>query len=173
MHALTHVTRIAASTAIFTLCLLFVKQADALSPQNKTSPFHQWLNGFASVVSSSVAGTWRGGKTENDPIHGGYINLSFTFAFGPDGSYQEEAYMGGRKVMTATGTYAQTGNRLAFRPEQCSFSSPDLGEVVKFFPIPTDSPAENTISFSPLGGGVQMSLKDSASGEDWGLKPAQ
>jgi hypothetical protein len=52
--------------------------------------------------------------------------------------------MGGLRVMTASGTYQQSGSRLSFNPRECSFSSPELGQTVKFFPIPTDTPTEDS-----------------------------
>jgi hypothetical protein len=165
--------RIAVRTALIILGVLLVSSAQDLSAQSKTSRFQQWLQAFASAGSGSVSGNWHGTKVENDPLHGGYITINFVFAFSPEGTYQEAAFLGSRRVMVATGTYQQNGNRLAFNPDQCSFDSPDLAQVVKFFPIPTDSAAEDVIGFSPLEGGSQMSLKDTASGEDWGLKPAR
>lgn len=154
------------------LSLLALSQPRAVA-QGKPSRFRQFMQNLATFSGGSVVGGWRGAKTENDPIHGGYLNLAFAFVFTADGQYQEAAYMGSRQVMYATGTYQQSGSVLSFNPQQCNFASEDLAQVVRFFPIPVDTPAQDSISFSPIQGGPLMSLKDSASGEDWGLKPAQ
>ena len=151
---------------------LHAQQAD----EKKSGGFRRFLSTLAATAlnanGDAILGQWRGAKTENDPIHGGYLNISFAFAFAADGSYQEAAYMGSRQVMFASGAYQMAGNRLVFSPQQCNFASPDLEQAVRFFPIPLDAPAQEAVSLSPLGGGRQMSLKDFASGEDWGLKPA-
>ncbi len=158
---------------VFCLVLLtFLLSTPSATAQQSGGGFRRFLQGLASMSGGSVVGGSRGAKTENDPVHGGYLNLSFAFLFAADGTYREAAYMGSRQIMFASGSYQQAGNRLVFSPQVCNFATPELGQVVRFFPIPIDSAAEETINFSPLQGGAQMSLKDAASGEDWGLKPA-
>lgn len=170
MHTRNFSLRIAMGAVLIVAALV---SATPVHAQQKSGGFRGFLRGMAAAIGNPVIGNWQGSKIENDPIHGGYLSLNFAFAFAADGSYQEAAFMGGRKVMTASGSYQLAGNRLVFGPQECSFVSPELGQTVKFFPIPTDSPAEDVISLSPLEGGSQMSLKDTASGDQWGLKPAR
>ena len=171
MQTRTFSLRIATGAAILAAALVSATPMHA--QQQKSHGFGGFLRDVLSAMGNPVLGNWQGSKIENDPIHGGYLSLNFAFAFAADGTYQEAAFMGGRKVMTASGTYQLGGNRLAFSPQECSFASPELGQTIKFFPIPTDAPAEDVVSLSPLEGGSQMSLKDTASGDQWGLKPAR
>jgi len=171
MKANSHLTSRAAIGRIVLVGSLLTAHIFAVPAQGRSDGLRQWMQTLANGGGVSVAGNWFGSKVENDPIHGGYITLSFRFSFSSDGTYQETAYMGNRQVMSASGAYQQSGSSLAFNPQRCEFASPELGQTVKFFPIPTDSSAQYLISFSPLEGGVQMSLKDTASGDQWGLKP--
>jgi hypothetical protein len=134
---------------------------------------HLQRPGSRCAGRGGIVGRWQGGKTENDPIHGGYLNLSFVFEFGPDGSYREAAYMGNSQVMFATGIYQAGGGVIQFLPQSCQFASQELAQAVRYFPIPTDVNTRASISFSPLAGGGQLSLQDLNSGDNWGLKPAR
>ncbi len=135
----------------------------------------------APVNDSQLAGVWQGGKTENDPYHGGYLNLTFRFVFS-DGQYQETAYSGSTAVMEASGAYSlrpasnprdpSFKNTIDFSPEKCSFSSDDAKRIVAPFPIPMDRAAQFYISLSPLAGGGQLTLQTTGAGpsDSWGLK---
>ena len=72
--------------------------------------------------------------------------------------------------MSANGSYQQNGDQLSFSPQDCQFKN-GLGDKVKLFPIPNESAVTDKISFSPWEGQSQISLKDAASNDQWGLKP--
>jgi hypothetical protein len=159
--------------AAVALSLGFTTQPQAMAQNTKPSKWDKVFGGIATALggASTVAGSWQGGKTENNPFNGGYLNLTFRFNFSADGSYQEAAYIGGSQVMFAQGTYQSDGSTITFAPQQCTFSNEEFRTVVKLFPIPTDSNTQDMVSYSALSGGGQLSLKDSNSGEDWELKP--
>jgi hypothetical protein len=122
------------------------------------------------ALSQSIVGSWHGTKGENDPTNGSALTLNFTFTFGSDGSYTENAYFGGSKAMSANGSYQQNGNQLSFSPNECKFPT-GLENKVKLFPIPNDTTMTYATSFSPWGSQSQISLKDAGSNDQWGLKP--
>lgn len=134
------------------------------------------------VTSATLAGTWSGGKTQNDPVHGGFLVMEFRFSFMSNGTYQETATMAGRQVMTAAGTYTvararkqddrSMTNRLEFMPTECRFASEALEETVKLFPIPKDRVLSVYIGLGSAEGGSHMTLEDmSQGGDSWSLKP--
>lgn len=126
----------------------------------------------ASYQASSILGSWGGGKTENNPSQSGYISVNFNFSFSPDGTYRENVYQGGQKLLSAGGSYAMNGDQLSFQPQQYKFLTAGAELTVAVFPIPSNSPVTDTISFSALQGEAQISLKASGSNDEWGLKRA-
>ena len=139
--------------------------------------------GTGDVVSmEAIAGEWRGGKTQNDPVHGGFLNLEFRFIFAKDGTYQETASMSGQQVMVANGTYTIGGarkqgdqsvtNRLSFTPTECHFASDGVAEAVKLFPIPKERALAVYLGLGGAESGGHMTLEDMSQGSDrWSLKP--
>lgn len=171
MTSLSRLARIATSVTALAMLLTLAPQPAAAQ---QSGGWRGLLVGLGNAFTGgSIQGSWQGGKTERDPIHGGYLNLSFGFQFSADGTYQEVALVGSMRVMTASGTYSQVGNRLTFMPTECAFTRPEYDQIVRLFPIPTDSAVSDTVSFSRLGNGVMASIKDGASGEDWGIKTGQ
>ena len=137
----------------------------------------------SAVSASQLAGNWQGGKTENNPYGGGYVNLNWRFVFSPNGEYSEWAYAGSTMVMTVMGRYSvRAGSKprdpfyksvIEFSPTDCRF----LGEgkrVVAPFLIPMDRGGEYYVALSPLAGGGQLTLEaTSGPADSWGLKPGQ
>ena len=137
----------------------------------------------SAVSASQLAGNWQGGKTENNPYGGGYVNLNWRFVFSANGEYSETAYAGSAVVMTASGTYAvRAGSKprdpfyksvIAFSPTVCRFEG-DGKRAVAPFPIPMDRGGEYYVALSPLAGGGQLTLEaTSGPADSWGLKPGQ
>jgi hypothetical protein len=137
----------------------------------------------SAVSASQLAGSWQGGKTENNPYGGGYVNLSWRFVFSANGEYSESAYAGSTTVMTASGTYAIRADSkprdpfyksvIEFSPRDCRFAG-DGRRVVAPFPIPSDRGGEYYVALSPLSGGGQLTLEATSGPVDsWGLKPGQ
>ena len=160
----------------------------AAQQSNKHGAFRTFLEGLAAAAASAdggaIIGQWRGAKTENDPLHGGYLNIDFAFSFTADGRYQEAAYMGSRQVMFAQGTYELAPghtaedpsftNVLAFHPMECQFAGNDFAQIVKFFPIPNEQNAQMYVGFS--SGGSYVTLKELSMGrmgESWGMRAAR
>lgn len=173
MNCLSRFAKTYTFVAALALSLGVASPVQARAQDDKPSNWRKIFRGIGTALNaaSPVVGAWQGGKTENNPFGAGYLNLSFRFNFFADGSYQEAAYMGSSQVMFAQGKYQSFGGSIVFLPQQCVFSSPELGSIVKLFPIPTDANTQEAVSYSPLAGGGQLSLKDANSGEDWGLKP--
>ena len=189
MYQITRSTRISTASVVkaaLFLTVLILPALPARAQQTSKKGWGVFLQNLSAALAgqSSIVGQWRGSKGENDPVHGGSLNLEFVFSFGGDGTYKEAAYMGSRQVMYAEGTYqvspASTRddpsftNMLTFHPGKCDFSSDALAESVKFFPIPNERDASMFIGLS--SGDTYMTLKDASlgrMGESWGLRASR
>ncbi len=132
--------------------------------------------------STRIAGTWQGGKSEHDYLHGGYVNADWSFTFGADGSYDETVFVGGQQDMHAAGSYSfpaaskpgdrTVTNMLTFNPTTCDYTSRELAQVVAPFPVPTNAPVQEYVNFFSLSDGNTMMLQNAArsGSESWQMK---
>jgi hypothetical protein len=136
--------------------------------------------------SGPIVGAWHGGKSENDPVHGGYYNVAFSFTFAGNGEYTETVFMGAMQIMHAHGTYSLSPTRvprdptithlLTFAPDQCEFASSEAAQIVALMALPANQNKNEYVGFAPLAGEGQMTLEDPVLGSaaaGFGLKRGQ
>ena len=105
------------------------------------------IGAIANAMNNApIVGYWTGGKSENNPVYGGYINMDFAFAFSANGEYSETVSLGGSAILTATGSYALTpitvarnptiSHAITFAPVQCAAASQMAESVVSYMALP-------------------------------------
>ncbi len=135
-----------------------------------------------NAANGQIVGTWSGGKSEHDYLHGGYVSADWTFTFSPNGTYEEEVFVGGHNAMSAGGTYSFTAaskpgdrtvtNLLSFKPGSVEFADQDLARVAASFPVPIKAPVREYVNFFRLSDANTMMLQDAdrSGSESWQMK---